>query len=268
MVTALCKTYRLVSAAWLRQTLVLASFCVVTTLSAEPLHFYTEHNPPTAYLDQNGQLKGATVDLIRILQRRLNDQGPIEIYPWARAIQLASQDPNAVLFDTVRNDLREDKFQWAGPLKIHQNNLYSRSTKAKLAGKKQIACAYRDSAVLTQIRRLGYEENRNLIVTTRAGECGELLLKDRVDLVPLNQVTFKALSQQLAAQQDQLTLARPLSESRKYLAFSKQIAPERVARWQQALMQSYRDGTMRRLYQNVYSEEMIRELERFAATQP
>ncbi len=170
-----------------------------------------------------------------------------------------------MLFDTVRNDLREDKFQWVGPLKIHQNNLYSRSTKAKLAGKKQIACAYRDSAVLTQIRQLGYTENRNLIVTTRAGECDELLLKDRVDLVALNQLTFKALTQQLAAQDDQLTLVRPLSASSKYLAFSRQIPPERVARWQLALMQSYRDGTMRRLYQDVYSDAMILQLEQLAA---
>lgn len=268
MATALCNKPRRNGTTWLRQTLALSLFCLTATLSAEPLHFYTEHNPPTGYLDPSGKLTGATVELIRILQQRLNDHGQIEIYPWARAIQLASQDPNAVLFDTVRNDVREDKFQWVGPVKIHQNNLYSRTSKAKQAGKRQIACAYRDSAVLTQIRQLGYEENRNLIITTQAGECGELLLKDRVDLIPLNQVTYNTVTQQLAKQQDSLTLVRPLSASRKYLAFSKQIAPERVARWQQALMQSYRDGTMRRLYQHDYSEAMIRELEQFAATQP
>ncbi len=170
-----------------------------------------------------------------------------------------------MLFETVRNALREDKYQWVGPLKIHEIMLYSRTTHSKNANKRQIACDYRDSAVLSQIRQLGYEENRNLVVTIRAGECNELLLKGRVDLVALNQLVVAELNQQLATQQDSLKPVQPLAAARLYMALSVKIAPERVARWQQALLESYRDGTMRRLYQNIYSEAMILQLEQLAA---
>jgi polar amino acid transport system substrate-binding protein len=245
--------------------LLLALLCFAGKAVAEPLKFFTEHSPPGEYLAADGQVKGPTVELIRILQQRLQDEGPIEIYPWARAVQLANQEPNAVLFETVRNALREDKYQWVGPLKIHEIMLYSRTTHSKNANKRQIACDYRDSAVLSQIRQLGYEENRNLVVTIRAGECNELLLKGRVDLVALNQLVVAELNQQLAAQQDSLKPVQPLAAARLYMAFSVKIAPERVARWQQALLESYRDGTMRRLYQNIYSEAMILQLEQLAA---
>ena len=244
---------------------LLSVLLVSFSAQAQSLKFFTEHSPPGEYLDQDGQVKGATVELIRILQQRLQDEGPIEIYPWARAMQLASQEPYSVLFETVRNELREDKFQWVGPLKIHQITLYSRSSARNNADKRQIACDYRDSAVLNQIRQLGYAEHRNLIVTTRAGECDELLLKGRVDLIALNPLVVQSLNQQLAVQQDSLKAVQQLSFSRLYLAFSPKIAPERVARWQQALMQSYRDGTMRRLYHNIYSEAMIQQLEQLAA---
>lgn len=247
--------------------------CLITLsghLSAESLRFFTEHSPPGEYLAPDGQVKGPTVELIRILQQRLQDEGPIEIYPWARAVQLASQHAGSVLFETVRNDLREDKYQWVGPLKIHDITLYGRSSAAagqSRSGKRLIACDYRDSAVLGQIRQLGYQENRNLIVTTQAGECNELLLKGRVDLVALNQLVMPLVNQQLARQNDSLRAIQSLSAARLYLAFSLKIAPERVSRWQQALLQTYRDGTMRQLYQSTYSEQMIRQLEQLAATQ-
>ncbi len=244
---------------------LLTLLCFAGNAVAEPLKFFTEHSPPGEYLAEDGQVKGPTVELIRVLQQRLQDAGPIEIYPWARAMQLASQEPNAVLFETVRNAQREDKYQWVGPLKIHEITLYGRTKQRKNDNNRLIACDYRDSAVLSQIRQLGYEENRNLVVTIRAGECNELLLKGRVDLVALNQLVVAELNQQLAAQQDSLKPVQPLSAARLYMAFSAKIAPERVARWQQALMASYRDGTMRRLYQNIYSEAMIQQLEQLAA---
>lgn len=241
--------------------------CFAGKTNSEPLKFFTEHSPPGEYRAEDGQVKGPTVELIRILQQRLQDEGPIEIYPWARAVQLASHEPNAVLFETVRNSVRENKYQWVGPLKIHDITLYSRSSNSKSANKHPIACVYRDSAVLSQIRQFGYEQHRNLVITTKAGECNELLLKGRVELIALNQLMVSELNQQLAAQQDQLKPVHKLATARLYMAFSRQIAPERVARWQQALMDSYRDGTMRKLYQNIYSEAMIQQLEQ-AATVP
>jgi polar amino acid transport system substrate-binding protein len=53
----------------------------------------------------------------------------------------------------------------------------------------------------------------------------------------------------------------PLSQISLYLAFSKDISEERISQWQQALEQSYRDGTMRKLYTGTYNEKLISRLE-------
>ena len=52
-----------------------------------------------------------------------------------------------------------------------------------------------------------------------------------------------------------------LCETQLFIAFSLDVSDDGIASWQQALAQSYRDGTMRRLYQLIYSEDAIKRLE-------
>ena len=52
-----------------------------------------------------------------------------------------------------------------------------------------------------------------------------------------------------------------LCETQLFIAFSLDVSDDGIASWQQALEQSYRDGTMRRLYQTVYSNDSINRLE-------
>src|SRR5690606_9094868 len=84
--------------------LLICIFCVqANSDTAAPLRFLTEHNPPGQYLDQHGQASGVTVELIRILQQRLNEHGTIELLPWARAFEIARTQPNIALFETARS---------------------------------------------------------------------------------------------------------------------------------------------------------------------
>lgn len=234
------------------------------------LHLYTEHSPPGEYLDSRGQAAGATVELIKLLLHRLDQPATIELLPWARAFERAQVEPMSGVFETVRNKERETRFKWVGPLKVYTIGLYGRrdmvsstSVTANIS-KDYLACEYRESVHVNALKRLGFTEGRNLILTVNHGDCLNLLRHGRVHLTSMNEASAARYQLQMQQSGHQLVMLHPFSEARLYLAFSLDIDDSIVERWQHALEESYRDGSMRALYQEVYSEQMINRLEQFA----
>lgn len=254
-------------AVWVLTIALAGCGCVV---KAQSLRFLTEHNPPGEYLNEQGEVSGVTVSLVRILQQRLNDPGDMELMPWGRALSIASAEPNIVLFETVRTAEREGWFKWVGPLKQYEMALYglkqrvgSLPSNAALPGN-YTACNYRNSATIDAIKALGFNEGSNLVLTSKSGDCLKMLLLGRVDLMAINELAVPGFSATAKKAGSELVKVQYLIERKRYLAFSRNVSDERIARWQAALEQSYLDGTMRQLYQPVYSEEIIRRLEDFA----
>ncbi len=238
---------------------------------AEPLRLLTEHSPPGQFLDDNGKLTGATVELIRILQQRLQEPGDIELMPWGRALSIARNSGNTALFETVRTAEREPWFKWVGPLTYYKTSLYGLKQRVgsdmadlKLPGK-FIACSYRNSVTAEDIKRLGFTEGRNLILNSKTGDCLDMLIFGRIDLIAVTEYSLPGLTRQVQAAGHELLPVHYLADRKRYLAFSPDITDARIANWQAALEQSYRDGTMRRLYQGAYPDAMIVWLEEFAA---
>ncbi|SEA02077.1 substrate-binding periplasmic protein [Alkalimonas amylolytica] len=251
--------------------LILYAIEVRAENEAPYLRILTEHNPPGQYLTDEGKLAGVTVALIRQLQQRLNEPADIELLPWARAFAIARQDAHIALFETARTAEREHWFQWVGPLKYVQTAIYGRADRLGAnpldtglnAG--LIACEYRYSLHVDLLQHHGYVEGKNLVLTLNHGDCFQMLLRGRVDLVVLHDAVVAEREKQLQAQAGTgLYRLKQIREVELYLAFSLDVAPERIAAWQQALQQSYLDGSMRQLYQPVYSEYLIERLEQWA----
>lgn len=241
--------------------------------AATQLKWLTEHSPPGQYLDEEGKLTGVTIALIRELQQRLNEHAGIELLPWGRALMLAKTQPATALFETVRTPERDSWFKWVGPLMHYHINLYGlrqrlgvNATTLALPGK-LIACSYRNAAAVNDIKAFGFVEGRNLILTSKTGECLDMLIAGRIDVVAITEYSFPAYATTVQAAGFELTTVHYLTERKRYIAFSKDVADERIAVWQQALMQSYRDGTMRKLYQGTYSDAIISRLEQAAQAQ-
>lgn len=237
------------------------------------LQWLTEHSPPGQYLDEEGKLSGVTVALIRELQRRLNEPATMALLPWGRALLLAQTQPNTALFETVRTPERESLFKWVGPLMHYHINLYGlrqrlgvNANTLALPGK-LIACSYRNAAAVNDIKAFGFVEGRNLILTSQTGECLDMLIAGRIDVVAITEYSLPVYAAKVQAAGFELTSVHYLTERKRYIAFSKDVADERIALWQQALMQSYRDGTMREFYRGAYSEAIISRLEQAAQAQ-
>ncbi|KXI27294.1 substrate-binding periplasmic protein [Paraglaciecola hydrolytica] len=251
-------------------TPVSASSAIQTPMT---LQLITEHNPPAEFLDDQGKVSGVTVDLITLLMQRLDEQGSFIIMPWSRGLLHAQTHENVILFETVKTLNREPFFKWVGPLKSYKIHLYARSQRpdseftAEQLNHKNIACSYRKSAIVDDIKKLGFSENTNLVLTSRSGECIDMLRLGRVDLITLSELMATEVVDELARQQIDIKPVLYLKESQMYLAFSKDFSDEKVTRWQQALEQSYLDGSMRQLYQGVFAETIIERLESFAKQQ-
>lgn len=261
---------------WWLSILMLLVLVVHAQEEAGTLRILTEHNPPGQYLTASGELAGVTVALIQQLQQRLEEPAEIELLPWARAFEIARRDPHIALFETARTPERESWFQWVGPLKYVQTAIYGRADRLGSdpldtglnAG--LIACEYRHSLHVDLLQHHGYVEGKNLVLTLHHGDCFQMLLRGRVDLVVLHDAVVAEREKQLQAQEGTgLYRLKQIREVELYLAFSLDVAPERIAAWQQALQQSYLDGSMRQLYQPVYPEYLIERLEQWARqTQP
>tara|TARA_R110002126_G_scaffold15185_4_gene62487 strand:- start:914 stop:1711 length:798 start_codon:yes stop_codon:yes gene_type:complete len=252
---------------------------VITTVFSFPasttpptLQLLTEHKPPGTYLDEQGQVVGATVDLIRHLQQQLNEPGTIELLPWARAFEMAKAGPDVAVFETIRNAERDALFKWVGPLKQYDVILYGRAERLLRDPadfiKYRIACEYRRSALVDELKKIGFTEEKNLVLTAKHGDCYDMLLRGRVDAIALSSNSAESQLAALTQQGVSLVAVLPVTEVKMYLAFSPDVSDARVARWQAALEQSYRDGTMRRLYQSEYPGQMIDELETYATVPP
>jgi len=239
-----------------------------------PLRFLTEAVGAGKIRDASGNLLPASYELVQTLQYRLNEPGDIEVLPWARAYEIAVNQPNIVLFETIRRPEREELFKWVGPIKRFPVALYAKQGKIPnnvtlgYLLNNLIACETRNTAIVSELLALGFIIDHNLILTRESGQCFEMIAKGRADITAINQELFEKRQPVLKKLGLTLEAIYPLNHLELYLAFSKNIDDERIRKWQCALDNATRDGSLRAIYQDTLTEGMISELEQIAANKP
>jgi len=107
--------------------LFLTSVVLITCqpVLCEELTILTENLPPLNYVE-NGVIVGPSVEIVKEIQKRLGNREQIQVYPWARAYQMALEDKNVVLFGMTYTKERKDKFKWVGPLATKRDILVAK----------------------------------------------------------------------------------------------------------------------------------------------
>ncbi|MFY7864172.1 substrate-binding periplasmic protein [Roseateles sp.] len=103
----------------LKQCLISWAFCALAGLPgaafAHELVGFSEDLPPFAYVE-NAEHRGMANELLdRIAQRQGLALKRFNM-PWARSIRDAANEPNSVLYMTVRTPEREPHYLWIGPI--------------------------------------------------------------------------------------------------------------------------------------------------------
>ena len=95
--------------------LFLSLVCLLS-LNANQIKLMTEIFPPYQFKNADGKLVGISVEIVKAIQKELNDNSKIKVYPWNRGVKILEHKKNSALFSMMRTPKRENRYKWVGPL--------------------------------------------------------------------------------------------------------------------------------------------------------
>ncbi|NMH59249.1 substrate-binding periplasmic protein [Alteromonas ponticola] len=161
------------------------------------IRFYSEIAPPYFYLDEDGETKGAMVDLANALFSETGIHATLEQLPWARAYHEATHSPNSVLMLVLETPSRESELQWLGLVHVakasllklsHRNNVNVTNLEQAKHWRVATVRGYGSAAYL---KANGFSEQTNLTLVKNTRQLWTLLYMERVDFVLTNTVSGK-----------------------------------------------------------------------------
>ena len=248
----------------MRWAMVLLLLLATTPLChADGLQILGEESPPGEYLDENGRPAGVTIELVRNLLRRQGLTANIRILPWNRAYHMGLTGRNIALLETTRTAAREDLFKWVGPILVVKRIIYARSdytgTIEKVADLQQAEtiCVLRGSSNHSHLRDLGLKQ---IYPVATPSLCLKMLMADRLTLFYSSEIGMEGLLKEQNLSPDSVRATLHLKREYLYIAFSRDVSDAHIASWQKALEEAKADGTIKAIYQGVYSDKIIQEV--------
>jgi len=231
--------------------LILGCLLSLFTLGAvaADLRMLTDHHPPL-HFEQDHELVGFGVDVVRALATRTGDQVRLEQLPLLRALSVASAAADTAAFTVLRTAEREAHYQWVGPLLEVETALFAGEGHARPVHSLQEAGALGRITVPRKWLAYGYLQQQglsNLYGVETPEQMMRLLRLGRTDLVVADTLTLTALARESGLEPGKLRYQMPLMTQGAYIAFSPMTDARKVARWQQALDDMARDGSLQQL---------------------
>lgn len=224
--------------------------CLMPPLaSAQRIHAVTETTPYTYVA--NGKVTGSATEVVeRTLKRAGFANHTVQLYPWARAYEMALNEPNVLIFLIARTPDREQQFQWVGEIMSIEYHLYRLASHALKISDLESAKAYtvgvmRDDVRQQYLRSKGFDR---LVVSAQSLDNFQKLLRGQVDLAPLTSDDAASLCLQTGFDCAKLVRVLTLSEASTglYMAYSLQTPSGVVQRTQNAFRQLQAEGQVQR----------------------
>jgi polar amino acid transport system substrate-binding protein len=159
-------------------------FLSFSTLAEEPLLVVTELAPPNQVLI-DGEVQGKGTQYIRDIFKQAGLTPDIQMYPWARAYKMASEEKNTFIYSIARTPEREDQFQWVGEIGRFEMGFVGLSDRTDIvinninqAKNYKIAMQHNDFSTQT-LTKMGFEG----VITSDIQHSYKLLLAKKVDLI-------------------------------------------------------------------------------------
>jgi polar amino acid transport system substrate-binding protein len=219
--------------------------CSITPVGAGELLILTEDGIPPFNFKKDGQLVGASTEIVEEILRRLDLDLTIDVVPWARGYQIALQKPNVILFSMARSKDRENLFHWVGPICRVQSAFYaSRGSMANinsLADARRVRSigTYRDDVREAYLLKKGFT---NLEITNSNQSNLRKLLSGRIDLWATSNIEAANLPEQLGIDPAGIKHVFTFQKFELYIAISKKTSMTVVKAWQTTLDQMKSEG--------------------------
>ena len=219
------------------------------------LVIYTEISGRAQFYNENEELTGSSIEMVREIQKRIGDSTEIRVVPWARGYNELVEGPEVLLFSTTLTDEREPLFKWVGPVFRLDWAFYVKKGSGVTISSLEDAKAlerigtYRDDAREKFLVSEGFE---NLDSTNNSVLNAKKLLSGRIDAVISSDAGIIASLEDAGYTQDDVEEAFNIRTYELFLSFSKDTPDETVEKWHNALKAMYEDGTFEEIYHRYY----------------
>lgn len=232
---------------WIALLLALAS----AHSHAEGIEVVTEETS-YAYL-RDGRVAGPASAVVEAtLQRAGLSDYRMHLYPWARAYDMALQQPNVLIYLIARNPAREPLFHWVGEILRVEYHLYKLRDRAEIQvngledAKRYSIGVQRQDVRQQYLQAQGFTR---LVVSAHDRENFQKLLNRQVQLVPLPAYDVAMLSAEAGVDPSRLERVYTLDDlaTGLYMAYSRSTDDELVARSRAAFDSLAAEGVVSRL---------------------
>ena len=232
-----------------------ACFCVVGLMPISGIVLgadvtvITEDYPPLNYVEDK-QLKGPSVEIVRAIQKKLNNTDEIKVYPWARGYKYLETRINTALFSTTRTKAREHLFKWVGPLAEKKIGLFAKrgrniTLNTLEDAKKYLIGVQRGGNGMPYLAERGFKKFDSS--TTPAANLRKLLA-GRNDLWFASNATVAGNCKKLGIDVNEVELVLEVDNTFMAIAFNKDTPDATVNSWQAAYDGLIKDGTVKEIF--------------------
>lgn len=220
----------------------------------------TEDWVPYQY-EEDGKLKGISVDLIVLLLQRVGskqNRKDIKLYPWARGYDMLMNKENTILFSTTRTVEREKLVKWVGPIFSNSTILVGQKSKNMKIETKKDLHKYRIGTIINDsselfMNRLGVPSGK-LHRNVNSSNNIKKLEADRIDLVVTNWVEFKIMANNLNINPNLYEQVYEVDRSEIYYAFHRDTPDWIIYKFQSELERIKAHGeldTLKKKYEHL-----------------
>ncbi|MFB2651493.1 substrate-binding periplasmic protein [Shewanella seohaensis] len=230
--------------------LLAVCLCILPYRALAALSIYTEEWAPISF-SVDGKPDGLAVQVVQEIQKRVNNQDPIKVVPWARGWKIMTEQPNTVLFAMTRTPAREQLFSMIGPIATGTINFYAlKDSQLKISSiddaKQAKAVGVYRSSVEDQL--LMEHQFTNIAPSTTPLLSAKQLMKKRIDLWCNTNLTAPSILAEAGASIDDVKSLYTISANHLYIAFSQGTPTEEIDKWKEALVSIKADGTFAQIY--------------------
>lgn len=228
-------------------TTVLALWCLAAT--AQTVRPVTEATPYT-YL-RDGKVAGPATEIVEAtLQRAGFADFKVQIYPWARAYDMALNEPNVLIFLIARTPAREPLFKWVGEFMKMEYHLYKLKDRADVVvsrlddARRYTVGTMRDDLRHHYLQSKGFTR---LVVSAQNMDNFRKLINRKVQLIPLPENDALQLCRDTGFDCNQLEKVHTLDEltAALYMAYSPSTDDTTVERTRKAFDELKAEGRVR-----------------------
>lgn len=217
---------------------------------AAPLRVVTEESS-YSYLHA-GKVSGSATEVVEATLKRAGlDDYQIGLYPWARAYDMARQEPNVLIYLIARTPEREALFRWVGEIMRIEYHFYKLRVRRDIqVPDLHAAKTYRIGALREDVRHRYLEANGfdKIVLTAHNSDNFRRLLNGQVDLVPMPEQDIITLCNEMGMDPSVVERVHSLNTfTQLYMAYSRQTDDDTVLRTQVAFEQLRAEGVVARI---------------------